>query len=68
VPLIGVGGIGSAADAYERIRAGASLLQLYTALVFEGPGLVGRIKRELAARLAADGFRSVADAVGAEHR
>ncbi|HVO14144.1 MAG TPA: quinone-dependent dihydroorotate dehydrogenase [Alphaproteobacteria bacterium] len=68
VPLIGVGGIGSAADAYERIRAGASLLQLYTALVFEGPGLVGRLKRALAARLAADRFRSVADAVGADHR
>jgi dihydroorotate dehydrogenase len=68
VPLIGVGGIASGADAYERIRAGASLIQLYTALVFEGPGLVGRIKRELAARLAADGFRSVADAVGADHR
>src|SRR3546814_1478583 len=40
LPLIGVGGIGSAEDAYERIRAGASLVQLYTALVYEGPGLV----------------------------
>jgi dihydroorotate dehydrogenase len=68
VPLIGVGGIGSADDAYARIRAGASLLQLYTALVFDGPALVGRLKRGLAARLAADGFRSVADAVGADHR
>jgi len=68
IPLVGVGGIASGADAYQRIRAGASLIQLYTALVFEGPSLVGRIKGELAARLRADGFRSVADAVGAEHR
>jgi dihydroorotate dehydrogenase len=66
VPLIGVGGIASGADAYERIRAGASLVQLYTALVFEGPGLVGRIKRELAALLRRDGFASVAAAVGAD--
>ena len=68
VPLIGVGGIASGADAYERIRAGASLVQLYTALVYEGPGLVVRIKRELAALLRRDGFASVAAAVGAEHR
>jgi dihydroorotate dehydrogenase len=66
VPLIGVGGIASGADAYERIRAGASLVQLYTALVYEGPALVGRIKRELAALLRRDGFASVAAAVGAD--
>src|SRR3546814_4324199 len=47
LPLIGVGGIGSADDAYERIRAGASLVQLYTALVYEGPGLVRRINQGL---------------------
>ncbi len=68
IPLIGVGGIASGADAYERIRAGASLVQLYTALVFEGPALVGRIKRELAALLRRDGFASVAAAVGADQR
>ncbi len=62
--LIGVGGIASGADAYARIRAGASAVQLYSALIFEGPGLVGRIKRDLAARLRADGFASVAEAVG----
>ncbi|MGE0719337.1 MAG: quinone-dependent dihydroorotate dehydrogenase [Alphaproteobacteria bacterium] len=66
VPLIGVGGVGSGAAAYAKIRAGASLVQLYTALVFEGPGLVARIKADLAAALARDGFRSVADAVGTE--
>jgi len=63
-PLIGTGGIGSGADAYAKIRAGASAVQLYSALVYEGPGLVGRIKRELAACLQRDGFASVTDAVG----
>ena len=63
--LIGVGGIGSGADAYAKIRAGAAAVQLYSALVFEGPGLVTRIKRDLAARLRADGFSSVKAAVGA---
>ena len=65
LPLIGVGGIASGADAYAKIRAGASAVQLYSALVFEGPGLVTRIKSDLAARLKADGFPTVADAVGA---
>jgi dihydroorotate dehydrogenase len=64
--LIGAGGIASGADAYAKIRAGASAVQLYSALAFEGPGLVVRIKRDLAQRLQADGFRSVAEAVGAE--
>jgi dihydroorotate dehydrogenase len=64
VPLIGVGGIASGADAYAKIRAGASAVQLYTALVFEGPDLVERIKRDLAQRLRADGFASLEDAVG----
>jgi len=64
--LVGVGGIGSGADAYAKIRAGAGAVQLYSALVFAGPGLVAQIKRDLAARLRADGFASVAEAVGAE--
>ena len=64
LPLIGVGGIASGADAYAKIRAGASAVQLYSAMVFEGPGLAVRIKRDLAARLRADGFSSVAEAVG----
>ena len=67
IPLVGVGGIASAADAYAKIRAGASLVQLYTALVFEGPALIGRIKRGLAELLARDGFASIAEAVGADH-
>jgi dihydroorotate dehydrogenase len=64
--LIGAGGIASGSDAYAKIRAGASAVQLYSALAYEGPGLVVQIKRELAERLQADGFRSVAEAVGAE--
>ncbi|RAK59956.1 dihydroorotate dehydrogenase (quinone) [Phenylobacterium hankyongense] len=64
--LVGVGGIASGADAYEKIRAGACAVQLYSALVFEGPGLVTRIKRDLAARLRADGFASVQAATGAK--
>ena len=68
VPLIGVGGVDSGAAAYAKIRAGASLVQLYTALIYEGPGLVRRIKRELAALLRRDGFASVSDAVGADLR
>ncbi len=62
--LIGVGGIASGADAYAKIRAGASAVQLYSALVFQGPGLVTAIRRDLKARLAADGFASLAEAVG----
>jgi dihydroorotate dehydrogenase len=64
IPLIGVGGIESGADAYERIRAGASLVQLYSALVYRGPGLVRAIRRDMEKRLAADGFATLADAVG----
>ncbi len=64
IRLIGVGGIGSGADAYAKIRAGASAVQLYSLLTFSSPALVGTIKRDLAARLRADGFSSVSDAVG----
>ncbi len=66
VPLIGVGGVASGAEAYAKIRAGASLVQLYTGLIYQGPALVPRIKRELAALLRRDGFASVGDAVGAD--
>ena len=48
IPIIGVGGVSSGKDAYDKIKAGASLVQIYTALVYEGPPLVNRIKRELA--------------------
>lgn len=64
VPLVGVGGVASGAQAYEKIRAGASLVQLYTAMVYEGASLPGRVAAELDALLARDGFGSVAEAVG----
>jgi dihydroorotate dehydrogenase len=64
VPIIGVGGIFTAADAYERIRSGATLVQIYTALIYEGPGIVCRILDGLAERLQRDGFASVHDAIG----
>jgi dihydroorotate dehydrogenase len=68
LPIIGCGGVASGADAYAKIRAGASLVQLYSAMVFHGPVLIGRIKRDLAERLRADGFASVSEAVGADHK
>jgi dihydroorotate dehydrogenase len=68
IPLIGCGGVFSGADAYAKIRAGASLVQLYTGLVFEGPGLIPRIKHELAGLLEREGFKSVSEAVGRDHK
>lgn len=64
LPLIAVGGIESGADAWARIRAGASAVQVYSALIYDGPGLVGAIKRDLAARLRAEGFADLSEAVG----
>ena len=64
VPLVGVGGVASGADAYAKIRAGALAVQLYTALVYRGPGIVRRIVAELDALLARDGFARLEDAVG----
>jgi dihydroorotate dehydrogenase len=66
VPIIGVGGISSAADAYAKIRAGASLVQVYTALVYQGPQLISGILEGLAELLKRDGFQHVSEAVGAE--
>ncbi|PWC82813.1 dihydroorotate dehydrogenase [Azospirillum sp. TSH100] len=68
LPIVGVGGVATGADAYAKIRAGASLVQLYSAMVYAGPAVVHRIRRELAELLRRDGFRSVAEAVGADHR
>lgn len=66
IPLVGVGGIATAEHAWERIRAGASLVQLYSAMVYEGPGLGARIVRGLEALMRRDGFASIAEAVGSE--
>ena len=66
IPLVGVGGIASAEDAWARIRAGASLVQLYSAMVYGGPGLPRRILRGLEALMRRDGLASIAEAVGSE--
>lgn len=66
IPLIGIGGIATAEDAWERIRAGASLVQLYSAMVYEGPGIASSIVRGLPPLMRRDGFASIADAVGTE--
>jgi len=64
IPLISVGGIATADDAWERIRAGASLIQLYSAMVYEGPGIAKRIARGLVDRLRREGMASIAEAIG----
>lgn len=66
LPIIGVGGVASGQDAYEKIRAGASLIQLYSALVYQGPPVVSRIKRELEELLQKDGYSNISEAVGAD--
>jgi dihydroorotate dehydrogenase len=69
VPIIGVGGIFTADDAYERIRSGATLIQIYTALIYEGPALIDRLLAGLAVRLARDGFSRLEEAIGIDgHR
>ncbi|XP_034536414.1 dihydroorotate dehydrogenase (quinone), mitochondrial [Notolabrus celidotus] len=68
VTIIGIGGVASGQDALDKIRAGASLVQLYTALTYQGPPVVTKIKRELEQLLKEQGFSSVSEAVGADHR
>ena len=67
IPIVGVGGVASGKDAYEKIRAGASLVELYTAFAYDGPALIPRMKAELAECLQRDGFKTVAEAVGTEN-
>lgn len=68
VPIIGIGGVANGQDALDKIRAGASLVQLYTAFAYQGPPVVTKIKRELEQLLKAQGFSSVSEAIGADHR
>uniref|UniRef100_A0A1I7XGN3 DHO_dh domain-containing protein n=1 Tax=Heterorhabditis bacteriophora TaxID=37862 RepID=A0A1I7XGN3_HETBA len=68
VPIIGCGGVASGADAYEKIKAGASLIQLYSAFVYQGFPVVGKIKRELAELLKNDGYSNISQAVGIDHK
>ena len=67
IPLIGVGGVSSASDVYEKMRLGASLVQLYTALTYEGPGLPATIKQDLLRLLDKDGFHKIEDIIGSAH-
>jgi len=67
LPIVGSGGIFNARDAYDKIRAGASLVELYTALIYEGPGIVRTIADGLVELLKRDGYRNVQEAVGADH-
>ncbi len=68
LPIIGAGGILSGFDAYAKIRAGASLVQLYSGLIFEGPGLIRQINLDLIDLLRSDGFSHITEAVGADHK
>lgn len=68
LPIIGSGGIFTADDAYDKIRAGASLVEIYTALIYRGPGLVRELVFGLTSRLQQDGFTSITEAIGADHR
>lgn len=68
IPIVGCGGVSSGVDAYEKVKAGASLVQLYTSFTYEGPALVPRIKRELEVLLRSDGFQSISEAVGVESK
>lgn len=68
LPIIGSGGIFTAADAYEKIRAGASLVEIYTALIYEGPEINRKLHRGLRELLRRDGFSHISEAVGADHR
>jgi len=68
IPIIGVGGISTAAEAYAKIRAGASLVQVYTGLIFKGPAIIEEIKEGLTALLDRDGYRTLAEAVGSAHK
>ena len=68
IPLIGCGGVFTGEDALKKIKAGASLVQLYTSFAYDGPGLVPRVKRELFEALKKEGFKNVSEAVGYDHR
>lgn len=67
VPIIGVGGVGSGHDAYEKLKAGASLVEIYSMMVYEGPGCVSKIRSELADLMVQNGHRRLEDVVGLDH-
>lgn len=65
---VGVGGVFNGKDAYEKIKAGASMIQIYTSLIYEGPPIVTRIKKELADLIVADGYANVTDCIGISNK
>jgi dihydroorotate dehydrogenase len=67
IPIIGVGGVGSGHDAYVKLKAGASLVQVYSMMVYKGPGVVSKIRKELAELMLQNGQRSIEDVVGMDH-
>ena len=67
VIIIGCGGVNDGASAYAKIKAGAHLIQMYTALVYKGPKVVNQINKELAELIKKDGYKNISDAVGADH-
>lgn len=68
MPIIGCGGVWNAQDAYEKIRAGASLVEIYTSLIYQGPDLLRQMQHDLLQRLHADGFNHIREAIGADHK
>ena len=68
IKIIGVGGIFSAEDAYEKIKRGASLVELITGMIYEGPSLIGEINRGIADLLIKDGFKNISQAIGVHHK
>ena len=66
IPLIGVGGVSNGNECYEKIKAGANLVQLYTALTFQGPEIVSKIKKELINLIKTDGFKNIKEVIGKE--
>ena len=65
--IVGIGGVGSGRDAYEKIKAGASVVQLYSQMVYEGPGLISRVRSELAELMLQNGQKSLEDIIGLDH-
>ena len=66
IPLIGVGGISNGIDCYEKMKAGASLVQLYTSLIYQGPSIVYKIKKELLDCIITDGYKNIKEVIGVD--
>lgn len=67
VPIIGLGGIGSGQDVYEKLKAGASLVEIYSMMVYEGPGLVSKVRKELVQLMEQNGQKTLEDVIGIDH-